>query len=202
MLAITILGARLDDSTNKNPAEAGFLLSTAPGGAAGPGAARRRSCLTGCRCRDDNALHRDGWHLGRSRGRLHSGHGAAQHDGAHHEGEERCDDTGLGGDGFLGRSFCLVRCDGPNCRQRDCCTRAACDELRKARRELQARLRREIGAFCSSFRLLVVSSRWTAFGADFGESMANAPMVREFTSVTQVRNARRAAAAAKSRSRH
>ena len=84
----------------------------------------------------------------------------------------RCQDAGLGRDGFHVRSFCLVRCDEPNCMQPDYAARATCDELRKARHELQARFGREIGALCSSFPLFVVSSRPVAFERGFGSVRA------------------------------
>jgi len=56
--------------------------------------------------------------------------------------------------------------------QRDCAARATCDELRKVRNELQTRFGREIWAFCSSFPLFVVSSRWMAFERGFDATLA------------------------------
>ena len=55
----------------------------------------------------------------------------------------------------------LVRCDETNCRQRDRRKRAACDELRKGRRELQTPIRR---GFSSHLQFIPAFCRFVAPG--------------------------------------
>ena len=73
--------------------------------------------------------------------------------------------------------------------QRDCAARATCDELRKARRELQARFGGEIGVLCSSFPLFVVSSRPVAFQQDLAP--CEPPVLRSRYLTSRSRNVAR-----------